>query len=272
MTADEHDHDHPRARAHAHAHAPVAVAPLSRGGPATEDPGLITVAVVDDHPLARHGVAHILGAPPGSGTSTHASGTVSGDVCVSVSVGSLAELEEALAAGAAPDVIVMDLYLDADTPALDGVAALAATTRVMVMSASARPADVLGAIRAGACGYVTKHCSAELFVSAVETVAAGGFSLSAELADILQAELTRVGGGPADPGSPRLSAREEETLSYVARGFTHAQIATRLGVRKTTVDTYVERIRAKLQVGNKAELTRAALARMRRDSTGPAPL
>jgi DNA-binding NarL/FixJ family response regulator len=59
-----------------------------------------------------------------------------------------------------------------------------------------------------------------------------------------------------------LSRREEQTLNLIAKGFTHAQIATRLNVQKTTVDTYVERIRAKLQVGNKAELTRAALERL----------
>lgn len=225
---------------------------------ATEVSDMITVAVVDDHPIARYGVAHVLEASPGSAVAT-------------ISTGSLAELEEALVGGPAPDVIVMDLYLDAGLPALDAVAALSATTRVLVMSASGLPADVLGAIRAGASGYVTKHCSAELFVAAVETVAAGGFSLSAELADILQAELTRRDPGPPDGDPPpRLSAREEETLSYVARGFTHAQIATRLGVRKTTVDTYVERIRMKLQVGNKAELTRAALARLNRDP-GPGP-
>ena len=47
--------------------------------------------------------------------------------------------------------------------------------------------------------------------------------------------------------------------TLIARGYTHAQAATRMGVTKATVDTYVERIRAKLQVGNKAELTRAAL-------------
>jgi DNA-binding CsgD family transcriptional regulator len=56
-----------------------------------------------------------------------------------------------------------------------------------------------------------------------------------------------------------LSPREEETLDLIARGFTHAQVARRMGISKATVDTYVERIRGKLQVGNKAELTRAAM-------------
>jgi DNA-binding CsgD family transcriptional regulator len=56
-----------------------------------------------------------------------------------------------------------------------------------------------------------------------------------------------------------LSRRERETLSYIARGFTHQQTATRMGVSKATVDTYVARVRAKLNLGNKAELAIAAL-------------
>jgi DNA-binding NarL/FixJ family response regulator len=61
--------------------------------------------------------------------------------------------------------------------------------------------------------------------------------------------------------SPRLSPREEQTLRYVAEGFTHSQIATRLGVSTTTVDTYIQRIRTKLGVGNKAQLALAAVTR-----------
>jgi DNA-binding NarL/FixJ family response regulator len=102
-----------------------------------------------------------------------------------------------------------------------------------------------------------------LLLAAVRTVVAGGFALSPQLADILQAELGR---SPRGPGAdiPELSVREDQALMLIARGFTHGQVATRMGVSKSTVDTYVERIRSKLQVGNKAELTRAALERMRR--------
>ena len=101
-----------------------------------------------------------------------------------------------------------------------------------------------------------------MLVAAVRTVASGGFALSSQLADILQGELARV---PAAAGTtaatPALSPREEEALDLVARGLTHAQAASRMGVSRATVDTYVERIRAKLHVGNKAELARAAIER-----------
>ena len=64
---------------------------------------------------------------------------------------------------------------------------------------------------------------------------------------------------PADEDPSGLAPREIETLRWIALGFTHAQIATRMGLSQATVNTYAKRIRAKLAVGNKAELTRAAV-------------
>jgi DNA-binding NarL/FixJ family response regulator len=218
---------------------------------------MIRAAIIDDHPIARRGVDQIL--------------TESGRISVVASCASAAELSGALSdAGEAgqPDVVVLDLYHDGGIPCLDAVAHLSRSTRVLVMSASGSPADVVGAVRAGAAGYVTKQSGPEVFVAAVETVAAGGFALSPRLADILHAELARPhAGAPSPSGPPQLSAREEEALGLIANGFTHAQVATRMGVSKATVDTYIERVRTKLQVGNKAELTRAALQRLQ--SSGP---
>ncbi|WP_432838650.1 LuxR C-terminal-related transcriptional regulator [Dactylosporangium sp. CA-092794] len=219
---------------------------------------MIRVAIVDDHPIARRGVAQIL-AEDGRFEV----------VAAAASPGELAGLRTAdLAGGGVPaDVIILDLYLHSETPCLPAVAELAASTKVLVMSASGRREDVLGAMQAGAAGYVTKHARPEMFVAAVETVAAGGFALSPQLADVLQAALHGPSELPAETRRPSvtpLSAREEQTLDLIARGFTHGQVATRMGISKATVGTYVERIRTKLQVGNKAELTRAALERSRR--------
>ncbi|CAM3762303.1 response regulator transcription factor [Kibdelosporangium persicum] len=230
----------------------------TEGNRRPEEDDVIRVAIVDDHPIARYGIEHVL-------TGTR-------HIDVVLTAGSVRELAEALPEHTALDVLIVDLYLGTDEPALAAVTELAASTRVLVMSASGRPADVLGAIRAGASGYITKHSGAELIISTVETVAAGGFLLSAELADVIQAELIKhlpAATTPAADSGPRLSPREEETLRWVAKGFTHAQIGTRMGVSKATVDTYVERIRAKLQVGNKAELTRAALNRLNNPGTNP---
>jgi two-component system nitrate/nitrite response regulator NarL len=209
---------------------------------------MIQVAIVEDHPVARRGLQSILAE--------------AGDIQVSAAVATPAELRLGAPGAGRPDVILLDLYHDSDEPCLDVIAELRGKHKVLVVSASGRPADVLGAVRAGACGYVTKLADPPLLVAAVHTVAGGGFALSSQLADILRGELARV---PADSGAaesaPALSHREEEALDLIARGLTHAQAATRMGVSRTTVDTYVERIRAKLHVGNKAELTRAAFER-----------
>jgi two-component system nitrate/nitrite response regulator NarL len=210
-----------------------------------EGADLIRAVIVDDHPLARVGLAQIL--------------TGSGRIEVCATLANTQELADALN-GLSPDVVVFDLYHAEDTPALAALAALAPSLRVLVVSASGRPADVTGAIRAGASGYITKHADPDLLLAAVETVAAGGFALSPHLADILHAGLS------APPAAqPVLSAREEQALSLIADGLTHAQVAIRMNVSKTTVETYVERIRAKLQVGNKAELARAALEHLHRE-------
>ncbi|HEX6518474.1 MAG TPA: helix-turn-helix domain-containing protein [Streptosporangiaceae bacterium] len=65
-----------------------------------------------------------------------------------------------------------------------------------------------------------------------------------------------------------MSPREEQTLSYIARGLTHAQTASRMGISETTVNTHIERIRRKLRLGNKAELTRMAIS-LERLRAGP---
>lgn len=211
---------------------------------------MIQVAIVDDHPLARRGIAAIL--------------EEAGDIEVGLTAGSPAEVLEALEKGLDADVLLLDLYHSDDEPCLAVIGQLTPAMKVLVVSASARPSDVLGAIQAGAGGYVTKLADPVMLVSAVRTVAAGGFALSAHLADMLQSELSGAATAPS-PATRRgaavapLSPREEEALALIAQGFTHAQTATRMGVSLATVNTYVERIRAKLQVHNKAELTRAAL-------------
>ncbi|MET8854245.1 response regulator transcription factor [Amycolatopsis sp. NPDC004625] len=196
------------------------------------------IALLDDHPVARRGLEQALTDLP--------------DGIVALSTGSADELTGVLSAGDSEvDVVVLDLYLGGEQPSLELVRQVAAAHNVLVMSASGRPADVVGAVRAGAHGYLTKQCSLDVIVAAVTTVAAGGFALSPKLADILHAELARP-NPTAD-----LSPREQQTLEYISCGLTHAQAAARMGVKESTVDTYVERIRAKLQVGNKAELTAA---------------
>ena len=214
----------------------------------------IRVAVVDDHPIARYGLERLLAQAP--------------NILVVATASAPDEVMPAPDAGSAPgiDVIVMDLYLDGDQPSLASLCELATAAPVLVMSASVRPSDVVGAVQAGASGYLSKQAGFDTFRAAVEIVASGGFWLSSQLADILRSQLAAHGGDRATHSTGGLSPREEEVLDCIARGFTHVQTARRMGISKATVDTYVERIRGKMHVGNKAELTRLALERRRDES------
>jgi DNA-binding NarL/FixJ family response regulator len=105
-------------------------------------------------------------------------------------------------------------------------------------------------LRAGASGTISKCETPERIVAAVCAVSCGTqVCLNGDLPPVVE----RIVAGE------HLTQREEQVLRQISRGLTHGQIATRLGISQHTVDTYVKRIRAKLGVGNKAELTRAAL-------------
>ncbi|MEO3928867.1 response regulator transcription factor [Micromonosporaceae bacterium B7E4] len=203
---------------------------------------MLRVAVVDDHPIARHGMGDFLAAAP--------------DIDVVAVAASPDELPRADDGTLGIDVLVLDLYLSDDEPCVTQIARLSGEVAILVMSASRSPVDVLAAVQMGALGYVTKHTDADALAEAVRAVGARQFHLAPHLADIIQ---SAIGARPEPLARPVLSPREQDTLTYLARGFTHQQTATRMGVSKTTVDTYVARIRAKLHVGNKAELTMAAL-------------
>jgi DNA-binding NarL/FixJ family response regulator len=203
---------------------------------------MLRLAVVDDHPVARLGIAALLGG-------VH-------DLTVSAAVATVAELPRDEAGRVVADLVLLDLYQADGRPALPAITELSEHVPVLVLSASRAPADVLAAMQAGASGYLTKQADEEAYVTAIRTVASGGFYLSAQLADLIEAATL---GKPAAKPTEALSPREQEALGYIARGFTHQQTATRMGVSKATVDTYIARIRTKLQLGNKAELALAAL-------------
>jgi DNA-binding NarL/FixJ family response regulator len=196
--------------------------------------------IIDDHPVARHGLRAML--------------EPSFDVVASVAEAK--SLPRTTTGRVPAHVALVDLYLAGDRPALDVVADLSVDLPVLVVSASRSPADVLAAMQAGASGYETKHATAEAYAAAIEAVAAGDIYLSSQLADLIQAAVDRH---PPAPEPAQLSIREREVLSYIARGFTHQQVATRMNVSKSTVNTYIARIRSKLGLGNKAELALAAL-------------
>lgn len=136
-------------------------------------------------------------------------------------------------------------------------------TPVLVLDNQAVP-DAARYLRAGASGVITKRASSERIVGALHAVIRG-VPISHDVA-VASAETEQP--APAERGDSlncRLSGRELQVLRQISRGLTHGQVATRLAISPHTVDTYVKRIRAKLGVGNKAELTRVALDGWRGD-------
>ncbi|PKV78846.1 response regulator [Nocardia fluminea] len=209
---------------------------------------VITVMVVDDHPMWREGVSRDL-AEAGFEVLATADG-----------VGSASRR----AAAVQPDVVLMDMQL-ADG---NGAAATAEVlrvsphSRVLVLSASAERDDVLDAIKAGASGYLVKSASAAELIDAVKATAAGQPVFTPGLAGLVLGEYRRMATAPpaADqPHRPSLTERETEVLRMVAKGLSAKQIATRLNLSHRTVENHVQATLRKLQLANRVELTRYAI-------------
>ena len=224
---------------------------MSRTDPAP--PARLRLLVVDDHALVRAGVrAELTARAP--------------DLEV---VAEAEDVEGAVAAVHAlrPDVVLLDVHL----PGGDGgggaevVAACrdAPGTRFLALSISDAADDVVGVIRAGARGYVTKAISTADLAQAVRRVAAGDAAFSPRLAGFV---LDAFGAGAgevavADSELDRLSAREREVMRLIARGYTYRECAGELFISVKTVESHVSAVLRKLQLSNRNELTRWAAAR-----------
>ena len=203
----------------------------------------IGVVVVDDHPVVLAGLGALLAAEP--------------DIDVVGTARSVADTL-ALPEQLAPSVCVVDLRL----PDGDGIA-LASTlkrrwpdTRVLILTLTADPAEVVRSLGAGLDGYVLKDSEPSELVSAVRAVAHG----STVLGQGASAPVVRAAGSLPDP-SPlaALDAREREILSLMARGLGAATIAARLHLAPKTVRNRTTEIVRRLGVADRDEA--AALAR-----------
>jgi DNA-binding NarL/FixJ family response regulator len=206
----------------------------------------LRVLVVDDHPIWREAVAQDLAQD---------------DVEVVATAGTVAEaLRRAKATR--PDVAVVDLNLPDGTGA-DVARALTQAdppARVLMLSATGEPEEVLAAVEAGASGYLLKTASAEELRAAVRRTAAGGAVFSAGLAGLVLGAYRRLEAvGPEDDERPRLTERETEVLRLVASGLATKQIATRLALSPRTVENHVANTLRKLQLANRVQLARYAV-------------
>ena len=204
------------------------------------------VVLVDDHALFRAGVRGELG---------DAVNVVGEAGSVGEAVPLIRELD--------PDVVLLDVHL----PDGGGEAVIAAVApdrpgvKFLALSVSDAAEDVIGVIRAGARGYVTKTISGEELAAAIDRVADGDAVFSPRLAGfVLDAFRAgdRVGG---DAELDVLTAREREVLQLIARGYRYKEIAARLHLSARTVESHVSAVLRKLQLSSRHELTRWAAER-----------
>jgi DNA-binding NarL/FixJ family response regulator len=204
------------------------------------------VVLVDDHGLFRAGVRAELGD------------------AVDV-VGEAASVEEAvpLIRDADPDVVLLDVHL----PDGGGEAVIAALAperpgvKFLALSVSDAAEDVIGVIRAGARGYVTKTISGAELAEAIDRVAEGDAVFSPRLAGFVLDAFRAGERVHGDAELEELTPREREVLQLIARGYRYKEIAARLHLSVKTIETHVSSVLRKLQLSSRAELTRWAAQR-----------
>jgi DNA-binding NarL/FixJ family response regulator len=205
---------------------------------------MTTVVIVDDHSIFRSGLRADL----------------SSDLSVLGEADSVATAI-ALITEVQPEVVLLDVHLPDGTGA--DVIAGAPGPRYLALSVSDSAEDVVGVIRAGARGYITKGSSGADVSAAVRAVAGGDAVFSPRLAGFVLDAFGAVAGEKAasDGELDRLSAREQEVMRLIARGYAYKEVASELFISIKTVETHVSAVLRKLQLSSRHELTAWALER-----------
>ena len=205
------------------------------------------VVLVDDHQLVRSGVRAELGS----------------DVEV---VGEAGDVDEAIRVITAqrPDVVLLDVHMPGGggVEVIRGVHAQLPAVRFLALSVSDAAEDVIGVVRAGARGYVTKTIDGPSLTSAIVRVASGDAVFGPRLAGfVLDAFAGAEASNAADDELDALTPREREVLRLIARGYTYREAATELTLSDRTIETHVSSVLRKLQLSNRRELARWASSR-----------
>ena len=201
---------------------------------------MITVVIVDDHPVVRAGIRMIVDAAP--------------DVTV-VGEGTNGADALRLVAQHHPDVLILDINL----PDLNGAEVArrlreqSTTTAILVLTIYDDRQTVFGLLESGAIGYVLKDEALETVVDAVRAAARGESWLSPAVArQVVRRAVGETSSSPEPPSIP-LTPREKEVLRLLAQGLDNETIAQRLVVTKRTVQNHVSNIYSKLEVSSRTE-------------------
>ena len=205
----------------------------------------IRLTVIDDHPIVREGLVAVL--------------SDEADFAV---VGAAASAEDGLrlVQKEQPDVLLLDLELPGASgiDALPGLLEAAPDTKVIVFTAYDTEERVLGALRAGAKGYLLKGSPSEEIGRAIRAVHAGGSHLEGRVASTVLAQLR---GGRHEGGTAPLSARERQVLRLVAEGRSNKEIARALTITERTAKFHVTSLLNKLGADNRAQAAAMAVQR-----------
>jgi DNA-binding NarL/FixJ family response regulator len=224
----------------------------------TENTDAVTVVVADDQSAVREGLVLLLGTLPGIAV-----------------IGEAEDGEAAVEAAAAknPQVVLMDLNM----PRCDGVEATRRIrasqpqTQVVVLTTYSDDESIIGALRAGALGYLTKDATRAEIGRAVLAAAAGQAVLDPEVQRRLLSAAVRAPAATAEPSQEDdLTPREAEVLRLIAAGKSNREIARALFVSEATVKTHVNRIFAKTGSRDRSQATRYAYTHGYADPPSPA--
>jgi DNA-binding NarL/FixJ family response regulator len=201
--------------------------------------GTIRVVLVDDHALVRAGVRGEL------------------EDAVQI-VGEAEDVADAVdvIVRAKPDVVVCDVHLPSGTATdvIAGVVDRGVTSRFLALSVSDAATDVISVIRSGARGYVTKAIKGDELIDAVRRVHTGDAVFSPRLAGFVLDAFSANLEAPSNPELDELTAREQEVMRLLARGYAYKEIARRLSISIKTVESHASAVLRKLQLSSRNEL------------------
>ena len=200
---------------------------------------MIRLVIVDDHEMVRAGIRG--GLPDDIEPVGEAA-----DVVSAVQVIERAE----------PDVVLLDVHLPGGN-AQEVLRQCHGPYRFLALSVSDASEDVIGVVRLGARGYVTKDISADDLAAAIRKVASGDAVFSPRLAGFVLDAFTGA-AATTDDELDRLTARERDVMRLIARGYTYREVAEELYVSVKTVETHMSAVLRKLQLSNRRELARWA--------------